>query len=482
MEQLKENEGVQMDKFDDQKTGIDVLMLADIAANLIPGELVLLCGRFSQTMTEVAIQFAQYAVNAENKNVLFFSLEHDKEALHFEIPEQSGKGMLCIYDEPAISVEQVQQVVTEMENKNQITVDMLVIDCVSLMSTKDQGTRLDGIEKNVQALYELAIQKNLIIISGCLLSRYPGRIEVFPLREIESDYGKTATQLAKKFMYITHQKGRWEIVLKSQAENDIIYRYRNEWEIMKELDENCDKIKNMEIHNINTDTDWKIPFDEIHKAYVQYEEKKKEELDSAIGVAVKYHEGQRDKQGENYIFHPLRVMMKMPNELGKTVAVLHDILEDTKCTEEQLREEGISDEAIEMIIGLTRKKDETYFEYINRVNQKEYLRMIKQADIEDNLSRFSRFPRDTYPAELEKRYRNALEILKDRSPYIYSKTVKDIVLSYSDIKENSIYIYCKQPDEKWNFKTAMFRKNDKVEIIGRYGFSDEELKEIARLI
>lgn len=122
--------------------------------------------------------------------------------------------MLCIYDEPAISVEQVQQVVAEMENENQITVDMLVIDRICLMSTKDQGTRLDEIEKNVQALYELAIQKNLIIISGCLLSRYPGRREIFPLREIENCYGKTIMQLAKKIMYVTHQKGRWEIVLK----------------------------------------------------------------------------------------------------------------------------------------------------------------------------------------------------------------------------------------------------------------------------
>lgn len=118
-------------------------------------------------------------------------------------------------------------------------------------------------------------------------------------------------------------------------------------------------------------------------------------LDKAILLAAKYHSGQRDKQGENYILHPLRVMLQSTNSLSKMIAVLHDILEDTECTEDILREEGIPEIVIENVKCLTRCKDEDYFTYINRVNQDHFCKCIKQKDIEDNL-------REGCPESLEK--------------------------------------------------------------------------------
>ena len=61
-------------------------------------------------------------------------------------------------------------------------------------------------------------------------------------------------------------------------------------------------------------------------------------LSRAIVFAANYHAGQKDKGGEPYILHSLRVMMKMETEEEKVVAVLHDVLEDTEATEEEILE------------------------------------------------------------------------------------------------------------------------------------------------
>ena len=127
--------------------------------------------------------------------------------------------------------------------------------------------------------------------------------------------------------------------------------------------------------------------------------------DQAVLLAVKYHKGQKDKQGEDYILHPLRVMMRMTDSLDKRIAVLHDVLEDTECTEELLREEGIEEEVIEAIKVLSRKEGEEYFSYIERISKDGRCRRIKQMDLEDNL-------REGCPETLKKRYRKALERLK----------------------------------------------------------------------
>lgn len=63
---------------------------------------------------------------------------------------------------------------------------------------------------------------------------------------------------------------------------------------------------------------------------------------NAIKLAVNFHHLQFDKGGEPYIFHPLRIAhyTKSKNEEIRAIAILHDILEDTKATEKDLREDG----------------------------------------------------------------------------------------------------------------------------------------------
>ena len=63
-------------------------------------------------------------------------------------------------------------------------------------------------------------------------------------------------------------------------------------------------------------------------------------LEIAIQIAAAAHAGQKQKNGQPYILHPLRVMMRVHTEDEKIVAILHDVLEDTPWTAEQLQQRG----------------------------------------------------------------------------------------------------------------------------------------------
>ena len=69
-------------------------------------------------------------------------------------------------------------------------------------------------------------------------------------------------------------------------------------------------------------------------------------LEEAISLAVEAHRGQRDKAGQPYILHPIRVMMRCRTEAERIAAVLHDVVEDTEWTLERLREEGVPEEVL----------------------------------------------------------------------------------------------------------------------------------------
>lgn len=105
---------------------------------------------------------------------------------------------------------------------------------------------------------------------------------------------------------------------------------------------------------------------------------------AAYYIASRAHEGQTDLAGKDYFLHPQRVADKFSDYTLKTVAILHDTLEDTWITEELLRKlfpESICD----AVVALTRKSDESYGEFIKRLSRNSYARVVKIADLEDNL-------------------------------------------------------------------------------------------------
>lgn len=136
-------------------------------------------------------------------------------------------------------------------------------------------------------------------------------------------------------------------------------------------------------------------------------------FDCAIRLMLKYHAGQKDKSGEPYIGHLLRVMSNssLTNMNLKTVAVLHDILEDTNCTIlvlGRLFPKFITED----IIKLTKIEGEPNIEYLVRVSKSETAIKVKLADINDNFGpeRMSKLDKNTQQ-RLNTKYSFAVDFL-----------------------------------------------------------------------
>lgn len=109
-------------------------------------------------------------------------------------------------------------------------------------------------------------------------------------------------------------------------------------------------------------------------------------LDKAILIAVQAHQGQKDRYGANYILHPLRVMFKVDSEEEKIIAILHDVIEKTDWTLNKLYEQGFSDKIVEAVNLLTRRENQDYMDYIEKLKGNQITRKVKLADIEDNMN------------------------------------------------------------------------------------------------
>lgn len=114
-------------------------------------------------------------------------------------------------------------------------------------------------------------------------------------------------------------------------------------------------------------------------------------LETAISLAAIAHLGQKDKSGETYILHPLRVMMKMTTTKERIVAVLHEVFEDSKLfTFELLATYGCDEEIIEALRFLTKLPEEEndYEAFIRRIlTGPKLAQQVKIEDIKDNLDR-----------------------------------------------------------------------------------------------
>lgn len=136
-------------------------------------------------------------------------------------------------------------------------------------------------------------------------------------------------------------------------------------------------------------------------------------LEDALLLAVEVHRGQRDKYGTPYILHPLRVMAQVETPVEKMVAVLHDVLEDSDLTAEDLKESGYPPAVVQAVEHLTKRPGEAYEPYIQRLRPHPLARRVKLADLYDNMD-VRRLPADTWSdqevARLQ-RYRRAWETL-----------------------------------------------------------------------
>lgn len=117
-------------------------------------------------------------------------------------------------------------------------------------------------------------------------------------------------------------------------------------------------------------------------------------LERAIEIAASAHAGQVDKADQPYILHPIRVMMSVSTLEERTVAVLHDVVEDTVTTFDDLAGYGFSDAVISAVKALTKTDGESRLAAARRAVQDPIARIVKLADVADNMD-LSRIPDPT---------------------------------------------------------------------------------------
>lgn len=132
----------------------------------------------------------------------------------------------------------------------------------------------------------------------------------------------------------------------------------------------------------------------------------------ALQIAFDAHKDQVDKSGLPFIFHPFHLAEQMDDEVTTCVALLHDVVEDTSATFEDLEKEGFYPEIIEALKLLTHGDDVDYMAYVTEIKKNPIARKVKLADLHHNsdLSRLDTID-ENWLTHREK-YLRAIELLK----------------------------------------------------------------------
>ena len=131
-------------------------------------------------------------------------------------------------------------------------------------------------------------------------------------------------------------------------------------------------------------------------------------LEKAKAVCLSAHQGQVDKCGQPYYLHSFAVADMVEGEDAKVVAYLHDVVEDTPVTIDDLAGMGFPPRITDAVEAMTRRDDEPYFEYIKRLGGNELARTVKLADLTHNTDP----ARDGATQEMRERYAKAKEMLQ----------------------------------------------------------------------
>lgn len=108
-------------------------------------------------------------------------------------------------------------------------------------------------------------------------------------------------------------------------------------------------------------------------------------LDKAIEIAARAHAGQVDKAGQPYVLHPIRLMLSLSDPLQRMAAMLHDVVEDTSVSLDDLKRHGFAHEVIEAVDALTKRTGETRLQAAARAAANPIARAVKLADVTDNM-------------------------------------------------------------------------------------------------
>ena len=137
-------------------------------------------------------------------------------------------------------------------------------------------------------------------------------------------------------------------------------------------------------------------------------------LHKAITIACESHQGQFSINGEPYILHPLRLLVKAKSNEEKIIAILHDVIEKTNISLADLKNKGFDQNIISSIDSLSRRGSESYFEYIERLMNNKISVKIKLLDLADNIKIHSENnDNGIYDVKINQ-YKNALKQIRSK--------------------------------------------------------------------
>ena len=132
----------------------------------------------------------------------------------------------------------------------------------------------------------------------------------------------------------------------------------------------------------------------------------------AMKLCFAAHRDQTDKSGMPYVFHPFHLAEQMTDEATTIVALLHDVVEDTDYTLEDLAAEGFGEDIREAVALMTHEDDVPYLDYVAKLKDNPIARAVKLADLAHNsdLSRIGEIDDET--RERLEKYQKAIALLK----------------------------------------------------------------------
>ena len=135
----------------------------------------------------------------------------------------------------------------------------------------------------------------------------------------------------------------------------------------------------------------------------------------ALRLCFDAHKEQVDKTGMPYVFHPFHLAEQMTDEVSTVCALLHDVVEDTDYTLEDLSKMGYPSEVIDVLRLLTHDPEVPYFDYVKAISVNPIAKQVKLADLAHNsdLSRMDGSDIDEWSMARTEKYKKAIEMLSE---------------------------------------------------------------------
>lgn len=138
-----------------------------------------------------------------------------------------------------------------------------------------------------------------------------------------------------------------------------------------------------------------------------------EKTKKALKLCFEAHKNQLDKNGLPYVFHPFHLAEQMQTEETTVVALLHDVMEDTDLSADDLAKMGFDGEILKALILLTHKDAMDYMDYVAKIKTNPIAKAVKLADLHHNSDLTRLDTVDQKALERKEKYQKAIKLLTE---------------------------------------------------------------------